>query len=64
MKYKITVLPGDGVGPEVMKAALAVLNEIGRLFGVAFSLTTELIGGCCYEKHGVVLTSDTLEACR
>ena len=64
MKYKITVLPGDGVGPEVMKAALAVLNEIGRLFGVAFSLTTELIGGCSYEKHGVVLTSDTLETCR
>ena len=64
MKYHITVLPGDGVGPEVMEAALAVLNEIGRLFGVTFSLTTELIGGCCYDKHGVVLTNETLEVCR
>lgn len=46
-----------------MEAALTVLNEVGRLFGITFDLTTKLIGGCSYEKYGTALTDDALEAC-
>ncbi|MEE2877203.1 MAG: 3-isopropylmalate dehydrogenase [Candidatus Neomarinimicrobiota bacterium] len=64
MNCRIILLPGDGIGPEVMDAALAVLNEVGRIYDITFNLTEELVGGCCYEKHGVSITDETVKSCR
>src|ERR671910_725729 len=57
---KIVTLPGDGIGPEVLAAALTVLNA------VAPDVETEehLVGGASIDAHGTALTDDTLEACR
>ena len=57
---KIVTLPGDGIGPEVLAAALAVLEV------VAPDLTYDehLFGGASIDAHGVALTDDTLAACR
>ena len=62
-QYSLVVLPGDGVGPEVMDSGLKILHEIGRLFGLTFNLKTKLVGGCSYDKHGTPITSETIEAC-
>ena len=56
MNFKIAVLDGDGIGPEVCAAAVEVLNKIGRKYGHAFDFTHYLIGGCaingttCFRK--------------
>tara|TARA_B100000700_G_scaffold316423_1_gene405962 strand:- start:4189 stop:5304 length:1116 start_codon:yes stop_codon:yes gene_type:complete len=63
-KYNLVVLPGDGVGPEVMDSGLKITHEIGRLFGLTFNLETRLVGGCSYDKHGMAITSKTIEACK
>ena len=62
-QHSLVVLPGDGVGPEVMESGLKILHEIGRLFGLTFNLKTELVGGCSYDKHGLAITNETIEAC-
>ena len=63
MQIKITVLPGDGIGPEVMKAALKVLKQVAEKFQVEVELTEQLIGGASFEKFGRPLTDETLKAC-
>ena len=44
--YNIAVLPGDGIGPEIMDAALRVLDLVGKEFNVRFNHKEELFGGC------------------
>jgi len=56
---KIVALPGDGIGPEIMAAALRVLSEIGD-----FEIEERLVGGASIDEHGVALADDVLEACR
>ena len=63
MKQVITLLPGDGIGPEVTKAAVKVIEYIANKFNTSFSLQEKLIGGASYEKHGTPLTEDTLRVC-
>lgn len=63
-KYRITLLPGDGIGPEIMAVAVDVLKVIGKLFDIQFDLTTALIGGAAIDATGEPLPSATLEACR
>ena len=63
MTYKVAVLPGDGIGPEVMDAAVSIMLYAGEHYGVEFELTSKLIGGCSYDKYGAPLTEDTLQAC-
>ncbi|MGD8780864.1 MAG: 3-isopropylmalate dehydrogenase [Ignavibacteria bacterium] len=63
MTQKITLLPGDGIGPEVTKAAVKVIEYTSEKFNTAFALQEKLIGGASYEKHGTPLTEDTLQAC-
>jgi len=63
MIVKITVLPGDGIGPEVMDAAISVMLHVGEQVGIRFDLTSRLMGGCSYDKYGTPLTDDTLQAC-
>ena len=63
MKLKITLLPGDGIGPEVVSAAVDVMKVAAEKFNVALSFNEQLIGGCSYEKNGVPLTEEVLSAC-
>ena len=64
MKYEIAVLPGDGVGPEVVTEAVKVLKSVGGKSGHEFTLRYGDIGGASIDKHGVSLTGDTLKMCK
>ena len=64
MKFKIAVLPGDGVGPDVVKEAQRVLDEVGRRFGHRFEYSTGYIGGIAIDKSGEALPAPTLALCR
>ncbi len=64
MKAGIVTLPGDGIGPEVTGAAVAVLDAVAAQFGHQFDFTEYLIGGCAIEAEGTALSEATLDACR
>lgn len=61
MKKTITVLPGDGIGPEIMEATLMVLNEVCEQFGHEFLYNHALIGGAAYALHAEHLPQNTLD---
>ncbi len=63
MKFKITVLPGDGIGVEVTREAVACLETAAAAYGHEFEFTEELIGGIALDKTGVPLPDRTLESC-
>jgi 3-isopropylmalate dehydrogenase len=63
MDYKIAVIPGDGVGVEVIAEAEKVLDKIGEVYGHKFIKTHHLVGGCCIDKYGVPIQQETLDAC-
>lgn len=63
MSYKVVLLPGDGIGPEVTNAAVQVMKTAADVFNVALEFSEQLIGGCSYEKYQVPLTDETLQAC-
>ncbi|MER2491239.1 3-isopropylmalate dehydrogenase [Catenovulum sediminis] len=60
---KIAVLPGDGIGPEVMAEALKVLNVVEKKFDVTFALSEHDVGGIAIDNHGKALPESTLAAC-
>ncbi len=62
--YRIAVLPGDGIGPEVTAEAVRVLEAVGKRSGVSFAFTTALIGGAAIDATGGPLPKETLELCR
>lgn len=64
MKKNIVLLPGDGIGPEVTRAAASVLRECAREFGHQFEMEEFPIGGAAIDKTGSPLPNETLEACR
>jgi len=64
MKFDIAVLPGDGVGPEVVTEAVKVLERVGQLYGHEFSLHYGLVGGASIDDSGQALTRETLRMCR
>ncbi len=57
--YQIAVLPGDGIGPEVVDVALDVLHAVGEQSNIHFEITQKLIGGCAYEKFNNPLPQNT-----
>ncbi|MBC7610340.1 MAG: isocitrate/isopropylmalate dehydrogenase family protein, partial [Polaromonas sp.] len=61
--YHIAVLPGDGIGKEVMAAAGQVLEAVTRRFGVGFALDYQLAGAQHYLDSGVALPDSTLKVC-
>jgi 3-isopropylmalate dehydrogenase len=63
MRFRITVLPGDGIGLEVTREAIACLEAIAAKCGHEFELDSRLIGGAALEACGVPLPDDTLAAC-
>ena len=62
--YKLTLLPGDGIGPEIMKVAVDVLNEVGRKHEITFTYEEKLVGGAAIDAFGTPLPEDTLECCK
>jgi 3-isopropylmalate dehydrogenase len=64
MQANITLLPGDGIGPEVIGAARVVLEAIDQHFGHSFHLDEHLIGGCAIDSYGTALPEETLKACQ
>ena len=60
---KIAVLPGDGIGPEVMDASLTVLNAAGAKAGLTFSYEHQLVGGAAIDAKGKALPAETVAAC-
>ncbi|WP_207457144.1 3-isopropylmalate dehydrogenase [Azospirillum sp. SYSU D00513] len=59
---KLLVLPGDGIGPEVMRQVRRVIDWMDRKRGVSFDITEGLVGGAAIDAHGVPLTDETLAA--
>ncbi|MCL2562439.1 MAG: 3-isopropylmalate dehydrogenase [Oscillospiraceae bacterium] len=64
MQYKLAVIPGDGIGPEVMEQAKRTLDSIGTRFGHSFTYETLLAGGCAIDKTGGCLPAETVTACK
>ncbi|MCX6149875.1 MAG: 3-isopropylmalate dehydrogenase [Ignavibacteriales bacterium] len=63
MKFNITLLPGDGIGPEVTASAVKIIKLVGEKFNIEFNFIEKLIGGSSYEKFNSPLTENTLQAC-
>jgi 3-isopropylmalate dehydrogenase len=62
--YRITLLPGDGIGPEIMAVAVDVLKTVGQLENIQFTFQEALIGGAAIDQTGEPLPADTLAACK
>lgn len=63
MNLRITVLPGDGIGPEVTTEAVCVLEAVARVFRHEINFTFKDIGGCAIRSHNDPLPEGTLNAC-
>lgn len=63
MKYNIAVVAGDGIGPDIIREAKKVLNQIGQKYGHEFSYQDVLAGGCAVDTVGECLPKETLEVC-
>ena len=57
---KLLVLPGDGIGPEVVGQVLRVVDWLGAKRSLSFDLQEGLVGGAAYDAHGTPLTDETL----
>ena len=63
MNYSITVLPGDGIGPDVTAEAVRSLEAVGRSFGHSFDLSHGLVGGIAIDQLGTPLPQETVAMC-
>ena len=63
MNYKIALIKGDGIGPEIVDSAVAVLYAIGEKYGHSFNFTPYDIGGAAIDKHGIPLPDETVAGC-
>ena len=64
MNYKIALIRGDGIGPEVVGEAVKVLEAVGRKFGHSFTYEEVLLGGCATDAVGKSYPDGTAEKCR
>ncbi|MCX6056409.1 MAG: 3-isopropylmalate dehydrogenase [Chloroflexi bacterium] len=64
MQAKIILLPGDGIGPEVLSAAVQLLEAVAGSHGHQWIFEEYLMGGCSIDRFGTALTSETLSACQ
>ena len=64
MQFKLAVLPGDGIGPEITAEAVKVLAAVGSRFGHDFGFQYGLLGGVAIDETGTALPDDTLKICR
>ena len=61
MNYQVAVIPGDGIGPEIVREARKVLDRVGEVYGHTFTYTEVLMGGASIDVHGVPLTDEALK---
>src|SRR5688500_11949944 len=64
LDFKITLLPGDGIGPEVVAEAVRVLDLVTSNHNHTIKFTERLMGGCSIDKYGSSLTDETLADCK
>jgi len=64
VNFNLIVLPGDGVGPEVVNEAVKVLKAVGKRFGHQFNLNTRLVGGAAIDAEGTAVSKVTLNLCK
>lgn len=64
MGYSVAVIPGDGIGPEIVREARKVLDAAGEKFGFSLNYTELLMGGASIDAHGVPLTDETIAAAK
>lgn len=64
MSKQILVLPGDGIGPEIMAEAVKVLNVANKKYALGFELVEDVIGGAAIDRHSVPLADETLDRAR
>ena len=60
-RFKVAVLPGDGIGPEIIKEALKVLKVLGKRFNIHWTLEEAPVGGASIDEHGKPLTDEVLD---
>ncbi|MDD5828115.1 MAG: 3-isopropylmalate dehydrogenase [Lachnospira sp.] len=60
MECKITLIPGDGIGPEIVREAVKVLDRVADKYGHKFDYTKILMGGCSIDEYGVPLTDEAV----
>lgn len=63
MEFNIALLRGDGIGPEIVDSAVAVLEKTAEKFGHKFNFTPYLIGGCAIDATGMPLPQETVDGC-
>lgn len=63
MEYNIALLKGDGIGPEIVDSAVAVLKKVAEKTGHKFNFTPYLIGGCAIDATGKPLPQETVDGC-
>ena len=63
MEFSIALVPGDGIGPEIMDGAVKVLEAAAEKFGHKFNFTTYLAGGCAIDAYGEPLPKETVDGC-
>ncbi len=64
MEYKIALIPGDGIGPEIVREARKVLDAVSARFGHTFSYSEVLLGGASIDVHGVPLTEEAVDTAK
>lgn len=64
MEYKIALIPGDGIGPEIVSGAVTVLKAVEKKFGHTFHFTEVDMGGCAIDKYGEPLPQETIDICK
>ncbi len=64
MKFNIVVLPGDGIGPEIIAESVKVMNAVGKKYGHEFHYEYALIGGVAIDKEGTALSRETIDKCK
>ena len=64
MNYQIAVIPGDGIGPDVVEQTLNVMDKVGEKFGHTFTYKKVLAGGCAIDATGACLPQETIDICK
>ncbi len=64
MKFNIVTVPGDGIGPDIIREAIVSLNRVGEIYGHEFNFTEKPAGGIAIDTCGCPLPEDTVEACK
>ena len=63
MNYKIAILKGDGIGPEIVDEAIKILDKVGEKFGHKFEYVQGYLGGESIDKYGIPLSDETIQVC-